>query len=202
MKVQGTKAKVVFEGASRVLQVSLCIPYVWVSGMDLGVEKRAAPAKQKILIQCLRALAAGLFLLAPLSTLEAAITATGNVDPDLSSWSTASFNYVGKTSDGSLTVDSDSDLQFGYGYLGYNSGVNGAMTVTDSGSTATGQGDLAVGWVGNGTLNITNGGAVNVSRTTYVGRYSGSTSTINFGGDGGTLTTGSLAASPSQWDRH
>ena len=141
---------------------------------------------------------AALLLAGPLPLVRGAITATGNIDPDLSSWGTASSNYIGETSDGSLTVDSDSDLQFNYGYLGYNSGVNGAMTVTGSGSTATGHGDLAVGWVGNGTLNITNGGAVNISRTTYVGRYSGSTGTINFGSDGGTLTTGSLAASPSQ----
>ena len=51
---------------------------------------------------------------------------------------------------------------------------------------------------GNGTLNICNGGAVSVSRTTYVASNSGSTGAINFGPGGGTLTTQGLVAGATQ----
>ena len=48
-----------------------------------------------------------------------------------------------------------------------------------------------------GTLTISGGGNVTVGLTTFVGP-NGSSGTLNFGPRGGTLTTGTLAASPSQ----
>ena len=71
-------------------------------------------------------------------------------------------------------------------------------TVNGPGSTWTSGSDLAVGNSGAGTLNVTNGGAVSIAGTTYVGYGAGSTGAINFGANGGALTTWSLAASPSQ----
>ena len=84
------------------------------------------------------------------------------------------------------------------GYIGYYAGSKGTATVDGTGSTWTNSGGLDVGYSGGGTLNITNGGAVLVAGTTYVGFDVGSTGTINFGANGGTLTTASLAASPAQ----
>ena len=51
---------------------------------------------------------------------------------------------------------------------------------------------------GSGTLSITNGGSVSVAGPTSVGTYTGASGTINFGTNGGTLTTQSLLASPTQ----
>ena len=75
-------------------------------------------------------------------------------------------------------------------------------TVDGTGSMWTINGSLFVGSYSYGTLNITNGGTVMVEGTTYVGyipnQYESSTTTINFGARGGTLTTQSLYASPAQ----
>ena len=57
---------------------------------------------------------------------------------------------------------------------------------------------LYVGENGSGTLNISGGGEVSVDYTAQVASHSGSTGSINFGIGGGTLTTGTLMASPSQ----
>jgi T5SS/PEP-CTERM-associated repeat protein len=246
----------------------------------------------------LGALAAGLSLLAPLSTARAALTATGDVSPsDPTTWNTSTTGYIGNTSAGSLTVDSGSTLVSQYGYLGNGSGSSGTVTVDGAGSAWSNSSSLYVGYVGNGnlnitgggtvsntngdvghtarstgivtvdgagsvwnngsnvcvgysgigtlnitgggavntlwgsigegtgstgivtvdgagsawnstslyvgdlgngTLNITGGGVVTVGAVTYVGATAGSTGTVNFGTSGGTLTTLSLAASPSQ----
>ena len=59
---------------------------------------------------------------------------------------------------------------------------------------------LYVGGVysGAGTLSITNGGIVSTTGATYVGRDPNSAATINFGENGGTLTTQTFYASPTQ----
>ena len=49
-----------------------------------------------------------------------------------------------------------------------------------------------------GTLSITNGGSVSVYSKTYVGATTGSSGIIDFGTNGGTLTTDALFASPTQ----
>ena len=51
---------------------------------------------------------------------------------------------------------------------------------------------------GSGMLSITNGGSVSAAGATYVGSGAGSTGVIEFGSNGGTLTTQSLYALPSQ----
>ena len=70
------------------------------------------------------------------------------------------------------------------------------MTVDGSGSRWTNNSDLFVGYSGSGSLTITNGGSVSVTGTTYVGVTG--TGAIDFGDNGGTLTTASLLASPAQ----
>ena len=69
-------------------------------------------------------------------------------------------------------------------------------------STWTNSGSLYVGYDGSGTLNIANGGTVSVNGTTYVAYDTGASGAINFGTNGGTLTTGSLCVSPNQLTRH
>ena len=188
-----------------------------------------------------------LSLAGPLASLHAAITPVGDVEPaNPSTWTSSTNAYIGNTSNGTLTVNSGSDLSSQYGYLGYSSGVAGVVTVTGTGSTWTNRLDILVGGVGSGTLyvsnggavtnragyigfssgsgaatvtgtgstwtnsdlleigsasgtlNITTGGAVTVTNATHVEVGTGSGGKVDFGTGGGTLTTGSLYASPSQ----
>ncbi|NQU23953.1 MAG: hypothetical protein HQ567_21940, partial [Candidatus Nealsonbacteria bacterium] len=71
-------------------------------------------------------------------------------------------------------------------------------TVDGADSTWNNDGELYVGHDGSGTLNISGGGAASVGRSTYVGYEAGSIGSVHFGPGGGTLTTGSLFASPTQ----
>ena len=138
-------------------------------------------------------------LAGPLPTLHAAFTVSGDVEPaNPPTWTSSTLGYVGKTANGSLTVDSGDDLLSSYGWIGYGSGKTGAVTVDGTGSTWTNNSLLYVGYSGNGTLNLSGGGAVTVNDTTYVAYGTGSTGTINFGTGGGTLTTRTLCSSPSR----
>ena len=58
---------------------------------------------------------------------------------------------------------------------------------------------LYVGNSGIGTLNITNGGAISVAGTTYLGLAPVPAGAINFGADGGTLTTYRWRHLPANW---
>jgi T5SS/PEP-CTERM-associated repeat protein len=93
--------------------------------------------------------AAGLFMA---SGAQAAVTYSGSI---------SNFGeYIGYTSDGSLTVNNGSTLSFiGNLFLGYNVGTNGTVNIDGAGSTLTLVQNLFDGWYGNGSLNITNGGA-------------------------------------------
>ena len=86
-------------------------------------------------------------------------------------------------------------LSRGYSYLGTVAAPRGTVTVDGFGSTWN-SGGLTVGYIGTGTLNISNGGTVVVAGTTYASTTSRGTGTINFGANGGTLTTGSLTFCP------
>ncbi len=134
-------------------------------------------------------------------------TATGevNVAGSGSTWVNInnSYLYVGYNGSGTLSITSGGSVSNAWGCIGYNSGSTGVVKVDGTGSTWTNSNDLDVGGFyfgdyGNGTLNITNGGSVSVGGATYVGANHGSTGSINFGLNGGTLTTQSLYASPTQ----
>ena len=146
-------------------------------------------------------LSAVLFLAALPPPASAAITTTGDVEPaNPATWTMSTTAYIGDHADGTLTVDGGSALASYAGYLGYSSAATGTVTIDGAGSTWTiSDGGLSVGgYPGYGTLNITNGGAVSVVFDTELGGYPGSAGTINFGANGGTLTTGSFCASPTQ----
>ena len=157
--------------------------------------RAALAARSKVL---LRALAVGLFLLWPVSTVRAAITATGNVSPaNPATWTSDTIGYVGfTTSSGSVNVGGGSNLVSKYCCIGAL--WPGVATVDGTGSTWTNGSDLTVGYADSGTLNISGGGAVTVGGATYVAFNPGFTGAINFGSGGGTLTTQSLYASPTQ----
>ena len=113
-----------------------------------------------------------------------------------STWTNSATLYVGFSGSGTVNVTNAGALSTYEGQIGYNSNSMGTVTIQENGSTWTNTGDLIVGGFGTGTLNINSGGAATVSGTTYVACDAGSTGAIAFGS--GTLTTGALAASPSQ----
>jgi fibronectin-binding autotransporter adhesin len=79
--------------------------------------------------------------------------------------------------------------------IGYMPDSTGVVTVSGAGSTWTNSGDLSVGLDGAGTLNIADGGLVQATGSTYTGRYTLGTGSINF--DNGTLTTGGFGGAVS-----
>lgn len=125
-------------------------------------------------------------------------TGAVTVDGTGSTWNNSGTLTVASFGTGSLNVTSGATVTNTSGYIGYNSASSGTVTVDGSGSTWTTSGSLYVGNSGNGTLNITSGGAVAVTDTTYVAYNAGSTGKIDFGAGGGTLTTGTLNALPTQ----
>ena len=133
------------------------------------------------------ALAAILSLASPLPLAWAGISFSGNVEPDPTSWTSDTNGYVGNTSDGTLTVDSGSNLLSSGGTIAYSSGVIGFTTVDGSGSQWTNVGDLCVGCNGNGTLTVTNSGAVN-NVVGCIGYNQDSSSVVTVDGSGSTWT--------------
>ena len=125
-------------------------------------------------------------------------TGTATVDGAGSKWTNSGVLHVGYDGNGVLNISNGGIVTNSSSYLGWHSESIGTVTVDGSGSKWINSGSLDVGVNGNGTLNISNGGSVSAGGDTNVGHYKGSTGTINFGKNGGTITTRSLAASPSQ----
>jgi T5SS/PEP-CTERM-associated repeat protein len=95
----------------------------------------------------------------------------------------------------SLTIAGGVTVASRNGYFGYHSGATGEGTVEGAGSNWIIRDDLNVGYNGTGTLSVGDGAAVNVGRSTYVGRFGGN-STIHL--DNAALTTKSLWVAPSR----
>ncbi len=126
-----------------------------------------------------------------------------SVDGPGSTWAHEYDLYVGNSGSGTISISNGGSVSSAlHSYLsnicvGYATGSKGLIAVDGAGSTWNGYGTLRVGWLGSGTLSITNGGSVTAAET-WVGTNAGSTGVIDFGTNGGTLTTGALLASPSQ----
>ena len=129
-------------------------------------------------------------------------TSVATVNGVGSTWSNNGSLVVGNSGSGTLSVTNGGAVSSIGGSIGASSGSTGVATVDGAGSTWTSGSDLYVGNSGSGTLNVTSGGAVSVAGTTYVGFGAGSAGAINFGPNGGTLTTWSLAASSKPTDGH
>lgn len=141
----------------------------------------------------------------------AAISYSGSLYPytDPSTWTSDSRAYIGLTAAGMITVDNSSTpstLNSRFCRLG-NPPNAGTVTIDGAGSTWNNALEMLIGDAtptasGTGTLFITNGGYVSVGSTTIVsvigGKPAGGTSTtmgkgtIDFGANGGTLSTKSL----------
>jgi T5SS/PEP-CTERM-associated repeat protein len=158
------------------------------------------PCLKKFLFPLFPILAAGLLIA---SAGYAEITTSGYVS-DPSSWGEETIVTIGYSGywdrwQGALSITNGSTLTNGYAYIGTGSEswrdvTVGAVTVDGAGSSWTNSDGLMVGSYATGTLNIYNGATVAVGGETKVG-VSGS---INFGDNGGSLTTGSLFAGRSQ----
>jgi T5SS/PEP-CTERM-associated repeat protein len=75
-----------------------------------------------------------------------------------SEWTTNIEMYVGRSGNGTLTIDAGGQVISPSVFLGY--GAKGTATVTGAGSTWTNNGQLTVGTWGDGTLTIEAGGQV------------------------------------------
>ena len=125
----------------------------------------------------------------PMSIAHAGIFYSGNIDPtNPSTWNSDTNAYIGKTADGTLTVDPESDLLSDRGSIGAGSGVTGLVTITGLGSTWSSRVITVGDYGGNGTLNIIGGGTVS-SSSNQIGHNSGSTGTVTVTGNGSTLTS-------------
>ena len=119
-------------------------------------------------------------------------TGVVTVDGANSTWATGPLT-VGSRGGGTLSITNGGTVDsiissFGDTRIGQYSGSSGMVTVDGSGSIWMNT-TLYVGDKGIGRLAITNGGSVSVANETYVGVNVGASGTIDFGTNGGTLTT-------------
>ena len=94
--------------------------------------------------------------------LRADTIAVGDVSPpDPSAWISSTNAYIAQTADGSVTINSQSQVLSQYAFIGCLSGLTGAFTVDGPGSTWTNGSRIFVGYSSVGTLNVTGGAVVN-----------------------------------------
>jgi T5SS/PEP-CTERM-associated repeat protein len=118
----------------------------------------------------------------------AEIIFSGDITPnDPETWTSSFKVYIGNTSEGSISVNGDSDLISGFSYIGYDDLGNGTVTVTGSGSTWSNI-YLYVGQSGTGILNIMQNGSV-CSTKGWIGNNYGSIGMVTLNGDDSTWTT-------------
>jgi fibronectin-binding autotransporter adhesin len=110
-----------------------------------------------------------------------------------SSWNNASSLYVGYAGSGTLSIGGGGSVSSGSCTLG-SASTTGVVTVDGAGSRLTAA-SLNVAVDGGGTLSITNGGCVSIAGATIFSVNAGVTGILDFGAQGGTLTTQMLYAS-------
>jgi T5SS/PEP-CTERM-associated repeat protein len=128
--------------------------------------------------------------------LYAGSSGTAIVDGAYSKLTSDNELNIGCRSSATLEITNGGAVSNVYGRIGEMAGASGTVTVDGAGSSWRNALSLSIGTPdSNGSLVISNGGAVSAGDTT-VGH--GSASAISFGSGGGTLTTATLVASPSQ----
>ena len=91
---------------------------------------------------------------------RAAVVWSGDIDPDdPTTWTSSTYSFIGKYSNGTLNITDGSNVLSKYGHIGGRFST-GEVTVDGAGSTWTNHYRVYVGDNGRGTLNITGGGAV------------------------------------------
>ncbi len=123
-------------------------------------------------------------------------TGTATVDGLGSTWNTGDALLVGALGAGTLNVTNGGAVSSSACWMGVGSGSAGVVSVDGAGSTWN-SGGINVGSLGPATLNISNGGTVSAGFVS-VGGNTTSPCAVNFGANGGTLTTAMLYASPMQ----
>jgi T5SS/PEP-CTERM-associated repeat protein len=116
--------------------------------------------------------------------LRAALVQTGDVVPDISTWTSSIHGHVGNTDVGSVTVDGGSVLTAGTSSLGFLFNSIGAATIAGAGSQWTSNGPLYVGRDGTGFVDVVSGGNLVVNSNTYMGGGPLSTGTVTISGVG------------------
>ena len=119
------------------------------------------------------------------------------VDGTGSTWTNSGGLTVGGSGNGTLAVTNGATVSSSCGQIGDYRSATGIATIDGPGSTWTNNGYLTIGFHGDSTLNILNGANVTVGTSTTVEYYSDATGMIDFGTNGGTLTTTSLQANPA-----
>ena len=117
-----------------------------------------------------------------------AITWSGDVSPNPTTWTSSTNGYVGNTGTGVVTVDPTAGLLSNTSYLGYTATGNGIyVTCARGDATWSDMPVLDDGYAGSGTLSISNGGTVSCTAA-YLGQ-NGGTGAILIDGAGSKLTT-------------
>jgi len=89
---------------------------------------------------------------------------SGNLDPnDPTTWTSSTYAYIGKTSDGTLGVNEGDTVVANRSYIGNDPCSTGEVTIDGVGSTWTNTFFIYIGNYGDGILDITDGGTVNNS---------------------------------------
>lgn len=115
---------------------------------------------------------------------RAAVTTTGQVNPaDPASWSSTDV-YVGRTENGSVSLDAGSSVSSIGFYIGSESGVVGEAALSGTGTKWNSYLQIRVGVYGSGTLTIHDGAAVYSRSSTYLGSFGGSNGQVTVSGQG------------------
>lgn len=118
-------------------------------------------------------------------------TGTVIIDGDSSSLTADNFLYVGRTGQGSLTIQNGATAQSVWSTrIGYDNTGNGNVVVNGTGSTLTSQVEISLGGSGTGTLTLANGGKAKSTNTFHIAQNGGSTGTLNIGAADGQAATG------------
>jgi len=128
--------------------------------------------------------AAVLGLLGSLGAARAAVVVSGDVVPgDPATWSTSVTCFVGKTADGTVTVNGGSVLSSRVACLGYEAGTTGVVLISGAGTSWTTS--LAAGYMGTGVFAIAAGAEVSGIEG-RLGLLSGSSGIVTVDGEGST----------------
>ncbi|MAT67978.1 MAG: hypothetical protein CMJ58_00465 [Planctomycetaceae bacterium] len=127
----------------------------------------------------------------------AAITFAGDADPaDPTTWTSSTDFFVGRTADGTLTVDGASTATSRLGFIGYEAGSDGIAMVKDAHSVWNNR-SVTVGYRGRGTLAISGGGAVESALAGHIGSSVGSLGAVTVDGTGSIWTCSGLYVASS-----
>ncbi|MEJ1992663.1 MAG: autotransporter domain-containing protein [Maritimibacter sp.] len=127
--------------------------------------------------------------------LEAGTSGTAVIDGDGADWDMDYGLSVGLGGRGDLAVQNGGTITMANGnsFLGYSTGSTGAATVEGTGSRLDSRYTIHVGYYGTGELTLADGGTASVNSgagSLYLGRWAGSTGTLNIGAASGDAAVG------------